>query len=104
MAEIFEQHDRVVAVARVDIPPPGVRPTKIRLAATEVFAELAAYCAEKGVLADLTRANWMLDYDLNMMTDRVVVQAPLMGQPLALPASVDMGGTFDGEMRAIGRG
>lgn len=98
-AEIVVWDEYVSGVARL----PDYTPEDARLGAAQVFREVATYCARHGVLADLHRACWFIDYDISMMVDRIHVQAPLVGETRwwgRAPAGLESG-TFDREMKAI---
>lgn len=106
MAEIYEMPpEKIVGIERFQSN--GGAETwraEARSKATAVFAQLAKHCAEQGVLADLTRAKWFVDYDISMMVDRVIVQAPFTGRGLRPLSNIMVSGTFDDRMQAVGNG
>lgn len=100
-AEIVLMDDRIIGIEA--LPDLELDRAAILEAATAVFQELATYCAEHGVLANLHRAYWFVDYDVSVMVDRITVQAPIgPGGPIGSPAGLTAGG-FDSRMKAIER-
>lgn len=100
---VYDLIDCVVGAKRIEFERTRVGMNQALGDATKVFERVATWCAKEGILADLTRAHWFIDYDVNNMTDRVVVRAPLQGVrgPAGPPVGATFKGTFNEQMKAM---